>query len=260
MAEATKPPGATGGPAAASVAPGHQGNKPAANAAPVSALVSVPKFGGNRGGKKRADGLAPGSPEAKAADNAKDAERKRLEREEKRRLAQPPALPSALAPAPGATDPASGTQNPDATAAGLSAPSIQWHPDMLKEFTDEIVNAVEAHGVSRIAGAASEAGLPPDLVKNIRQDSHYPAGAKRGVQLATPQVACKWLNKAGVSAEYAAEVALVTSAAAIMVHQRKITSKLEELIEHYKRVQDKNAKAQANQNNPQAPQAPKANP
>jgi hypothetical protein len=53
------------------------GSNPAP-AAPVSAWQSIPKYGGHRGGhKRRKDGLCAGSPEAIAADRAKDADRKR---------------------------------------------------------------------------------------------------------------------------------------------------------------------------------------
>ena len=49
----------------------------APNAAPAnSALASVPRFGGLRGGRARNDGLKPGTPEAQAADRERDKQRK----------------------------------------------------------------------------------------------------------------------------------------------------------------------------------------
>src|SRR5258707_9089158 len=113
-----KPPGGPGSAAAQPVASGSAGNKPAAPPTAVSAAASAPLFGGNRGGKKRLDGLAPGSPEAIEADRKKDAERKRTRREAVQRVAEPPPLPSAGAPAPGANLAPGSGQSPDAGDSG----------------------------------------------------------------------------------------------------------------------------------------------
>src|SRR5215471_16133840 len=69
-----------------------------------------PLFGGNIGKKQRADGLKAGSPEAIAADKAKNAERMRRARAEKAAATPPPPLPAAggsvpPGPAPGASGP-----------------------------------------------------------------------------------------------------------------------------------------------------------
>ena len=56
-----------------------------------SAVVTVPKFGGLRGGKPRTDGLVPGSPEAAVADRDRDARRKR---ERRVKAPEPAPLPS----------------------------------------------------------------------------------------------------------------------------------------------------------------------
>lgn len=50
------------------------------NFAPPLLQSEVWRYGGLRGGRKRKDGLIPGSPQAAEADRAKDAERKRRAR------------------------------------------------------------------------------------------------------------------------------------------------------------------------------------
>jgi hypothetical protein len=101
---------------------------------------------------------------------------------------------------------------------------------MLKEFTDEIVNAAEDGRVMRFVTAAHQAQVPEPVLKEIAQDARFPAGFKKSVQIATPRVAAKWLNKAGISGEYADEVALVTALGAIMVQGRRLQAKLDELV------------------------------
>src|SRR5579862_2754249 len=90
----TPPPGAPGGPAPAPVGNGNPANKAGVAPVPTHAAASVPLYGGNRGGKKRRDGLVPGSPEALEADRKADRDRKQQERDSKRRLAPQPALPA----------------------------------------------------------------------------------------------------------------------------------------------------------------------
>src|SRR5439155_22316338 len=65
-----------------------------------SAVATVPRFGGLRGGKPRTDGLIPGSPEAAAADRERDARRKR-QRRDTVKPPEPAPLPSQAAPVAG---------------------------------------------------------------------------------------------------------------------------------------------------------------
>jgi hypothetical protein len=113
---------------------------------------------------------------------------------------------------------------------------------MLREFTDELIQALEDTRVSKFAGAASEAGLPKQIVTTIANDCRWPAGSKRVLQAATPRVACKYLNKSGVSAEWADEVALVTAAGSIVIQGRKLQNKIQELIDTWKAKQAENEK------------------
>lgn len=102
------------------VSPPQPGGKtPAAAAPPVAAAPavqpvvvaapaaqSVPLFGGHRGGgKKRADGLPAGSPEAIAADKEKNRLRMAQKRAETKVSPLPPALPGGGAPGQNAPTP-----------------------------------------------------------------------------------------------------------------------------------------------------------
>ena len=93
--ETTLPGRAENPPLAPPVAPVGPGASAAAAAASPAAKVTAPLFGGFRGGRKRKDGLAPGSPEAIEADREKDRVRKERQRS---RQVEPPALPAAGGP------------------------------------------------------------------------------------------------------------------------------------------------------------------
>jgi hypothetical protein len=122
---------------------------------------------------------------------------------------------------------------PGADAAG--PPPVPWQPEILKEFTDELIEAAEEGRMIRFATAAAEAKLPEKLVKEIVSDAHYPPVFKRGLKLSTPRVVAKALNKAGVSAEWADELSFASSLGAIWIQGRKLSAKLDKLIEASKR-------------------------
>src|SRR5579872_2301004 len=95
----TKPAGSTP-PSGAAQAVAGNGNAVALGpvATTPHASATAAKHGGLRGGKKRDDGLVPGSPEALEADKKKDAERKRKEREEAKRATDPAPIPPVGSP------------------------------------------------------------------------------------------------------------------------------------------------------------------
>jgi hypothetical protein len=194
-------------------------------------MASVPGFGGNRGGKKRADGLPPGSPQALEADRKKDRERKQAQRV----LAEPPPLPSA---GPGLANPAPAAPGGEVPGGGPAGPPpVPWEPQLVKEFTDELIEAAEAGRVEKFTGKARNAKIPERVVREIGTDSRFPASIKKSLQISTPRVAAKWLNKAGVSAEYADEVAFIGSLGALFIQGRKLSAKLDKLIELAKQPQ-----------------------
>lgn len=117
----------------------------------------------------------------------------------------------------------------------LEAPSVPWTPELVKEFTDEIISALEDHRQNTLSGLAKDGGLPEKIVKKIHDDSKYPAGSKRGLQMATPKVCARLMNKTGVSSEHADTLVLLGSMVMIWKQGRSLKADIQELIdEHYR--------------------------
>jgi hypothetical protein len=173
-----------------------------------------------------------------AADKEKHAERMRRARAREAAEKEPPPLPPATVGSP--------TAPPSVGVAGQPLPApdtpvLPWQPDMLREFTDPLIDVIEEARASKLVGKAREANLPAPLVKEIAADVRFPAGAKKTAQIATPKVAAKWLNKTGISAEYADELALCGAAVIILKQGAALSAKLDELIASAKAAEKKEA-------------------
>lgn len=252
MAEETKPAVGNGAPAGAPVAQVQPQSQPGANPRPVHAGASVPVYGGNRGGRKRTDGLAPGSPEAKEADRVKDAQRKR----ESRQPAQPAALPAASQGLAGASSPA-GTAQGSNSAVEISQPEILWRPEDLAEVVTEAIELSERASIKNNADLAQRAGLAADLVKQIAKDSQYVPAFKAVLLRASPKALAKTLNRIGISAAYSDETLSALAIGAIFVQQWRNRSNLEDLIESKQQKDKENAdKARAISQGTEAPGQP----
>jgi len=211
-----------------------------ASSASPGAGETAPLFGGFRGGRKRKDGLAPGSPEALAADREKDRLRKERQRD-RQRGPDPAPLPS-VAGAPAA---APGALGADPGLEG--APVLPWEAKMLEPLFEQLLPAVEELSVNQIASRATKARLPVEMVREIETDAKWSTPAKKALEIAGPQVAAKWLNKTGISAENQPEVVLGTAVASILAGHVLLLRRLDKLI----------AVANAPTARP-APEAPKA--
>ena len=85
------------------------------------------------------------------------------------------------------------------------------------------------------------------MVREIETDAKWSTPAKKALEIAGPQVAAKWLNKTGISAENQPEVVLGTAVASILAGHVLLLRRLDKLI----------AVANAPTARP-APEAPKA--
>lgn len=94
-----------------------------------------------------------------------------------------------------------------------------------------MIDAAEQGRQQKFASAAVESKLPEKVARELVRDAQYPASFKKTLKISTPRVAAKWLNKAGVSAEHADEAAFVLSLGAIFLQGRKLSAKLDKLIE-----------------------------
>lgn len=224
MEATTVRPGAAPGTGAVPAVAGGGNEKPAA-VAPVTphAAVTAAKHGGLAGGRKREDGLVPGSKEAKAADLKKDAERKKLARAAERKP-DPPAIPSASS----ATE-----AQPGAVAvvpgAGSGAP-VPWEAAKLKPLVARLVKTAESLAVKQISSTAAKANLPGPILKEIEDKAAWHDLAKEAINESAPAVAAKWLNRTGMSAEHQDELVLGTAILDVAASHVLLLKRIEELV------------------------------
>jgi len=188
----------------------------------------VPLFGGLRGGRPRTDGLVPGSPEAIAADRERDRVRKQNKRDAAGKIAEPPPLPSATTAVVHA--PQTPVAGEDAKPVGAPVSFVPWDHQTLKPLFDQLLPTIEDLNVQQLTSRAEKAKLPAEVVKEIGKDARWNSTSRKAVEIAAPQVAAKWLNKAGISAENQPEIVLGTAVVCIVTAQVKLLGRLDKLI------------------------------
>lgn len=198
-----------------------QGQLPIAAPSPAAGQ-SAPLFGGLRGGRKRKDGLTPGSPEALAADREKDRLRKEKQRDAKPK--DPAPLPSVAG-----TPQAPGDNLGPVPGIEAGAP-VPWDPNALRPLFEQLIPACEELAVSQITTRAAKAKLPREVIGDIEKEGRWSKPAKSALELAGPQLAAKWLNKTGISAENQPEVIFGTAVATIAVSHMRLIQRLDALI------------------------------
>lgn len=211
---------ATGNAAGATV-----GNDAAKNSAPAK----IP-FGGNVGKKVRADGLKPGSPEALAADRAKDAQRKRDERAAKAAATPPPPLPSRPAPPLAELE----NKTPAQIAAVDSvqiAPVDLWVADDLRQCSVEIVSLVESWRVISHTKRAIKGNLPPLVVDEIKKDAAFPPDTKKSLSNSSPATLAKMFNELNVPVSLKSIVTTAPALLYLIVRDLQTGSRIEKLIQ-----------------------------
>ena len=189
------------------------GNKPAAVNAPVAhpvavaaavaapAAQSVPLFGGHRGGgKKRADGLPAGSPQAIEADKAKDRERKNKANAAKKMAALPPALPGVVAPVQNAATPvaagASALPGPVAGVAAVAAPlHVTWSQKLLEKPARLLTKIADRVRCWSLMKKVRQCGLTPEQEKEIADDLKWKDEVVTDFNQALAECATVELNK-----------------------------------------------------------------
>lgn len=166
-----------------------------------------------------------------AADREKDRQRKAraaAAAKQSAALANPAPLPAAV---PGQAPPPAGGlgAGPGLPLGGGGGP-VPWEAGTLKPLFDQLLPAVEVLTVRAVIERADKARLPAAVVKEIERDAAWNEPAKKAIGVAAPQVAAKWLNKSGLSAENQPELVLGTAVAALIVHQNKVLARLDKLI------------------------------
>ena len=107
---------------------------------------------------------------------------------------------------------------------------MAWQPEMLKPLFEQLIPTVETMTVAQVTSRAEKARLPGALVKEIEENAAWNEAARKALELAGPQVAAKWMNKTGISAENQPEVVLGTAVAAIVASHVLLLRRLDKLI------------------------------
>lgn len=188
------------------------GHAPGAGA-PMGAEDLARAAGGHPTGRPRKDGLRSGSPEAAEADRERSRERKKKSRQAKRMEGDAAPLPS--------------LGDDGEPPVHLAAP-LPWDASLLAPVVGEILAALEAVSVRQLKErAAKVADAPSGFVATVEKDAEWNTVAKTALSSAVPQVAAKWLNRSGVSAENAPEVIAFTAMASIYLGHTMLLKKLE---------------------------------
>ena len=216
----------------------------ASGVAPVEIRAASPaKFGGNPSGRKLSVFKhPPGTPEGIEERRKADAERKKAEREASAKMVEPPPLPSAGTPLDRQSFAPAGGVGPVPVGSSPvpEAPPVLWQPDLLAGLVNQLLKSAEENRVARFVARCKQAGILGELLREIERDAHFPQAAVVLLKDSLPRLACKWLNKFGVSAEFRDELQCVTAILLIVKNDKATASRLDELLA-LKRAEDRKA-------------------
>ena len=203
---------------------------------------SVAAFGGLYGGRKRADGLVPGSPEAKKADLAKDAARKR---EARARLAEQtsPALPSSL-PGSGvvADSPAVPVaDNATPVPAAASGFVVPWSVRVLQKPARLITRVIDRLRQIHLFKKLDKAQLPEPVARELKKDLAWSEAAVNDFADALAECAAIELNKAQISSVNQHWINLGITGAELMASHFSLASRIDQLVLATKLANGQNA-------------------
>lgn len=130
-----------------------------------------------------------------------------------------------------------GTPPPSGVGAGPSVgprppgpdqgDSVQWDTATLKPLFEQLIPALEKADVESLKAKAKK--ISPDLVSMVERDGKWPEPSKVTLKTSGPQVAAKWLNRSGLKAENAPEVAFAIAAVSIITSRFILGSKLDQM-------------------------------
>jgi hypothetical protein len=107
---------------------------------------------------------------------------------------------------------------------------IPWDAKALEPIFAQLIPAAESFDVKGIADRAEKAHLPKELRAKIEADARWNPVARKGLEIACPQVSAKWLNYFGISAENAPEIVLITALTSIGVARLMLLRRIDRLI------------------------------
>lgn len=101
---------------------------------------------------------------------------------------------------------------------------------MVSGFVDQLLKAAEENRVARFAARCQRLKQFPKLFAEIELDPHFPKAAVALLKDSLPRLACKWLNKFGVSAEFRDELACVTAVLLIVKNDRATFARVDAVL------------------------------
>jgi hypothetical protein len=125
---------------------------------------------------------------------------------------------------PPATVPAVGSQPVPAPVPSVVVP---WTTDIVQPLFDEIIPLIEEADVESLKVRAAK--VDKCLVALVEKHGRWSPTGRACLIKAGPLVVCKWMNKFGVSSEYAPEIQLVGGIVAILTSRSMLISKLDEM-------------------------------
>ena len=186
-------------------------------------------FGGNVGKKQRADGLAPGSPEALQADRDADAKRKRDARAAARAAEPPAALPAVPPPA---VESLGSTPAPaaDALGTGAALPVAGWAAQDFRECAGELIELAESWRVDEHTKNALAGKLPAVVVEKIKGRASFPAGSKRSLRESSPETLARMFNALSVPTMFKPYVSAFPALVYIVVRDLQTGAEIKRLV------------------------------
>lgn len=123
-------------------------------------------------------------------------------------------------------------------APGVSPGPVPWTADIVRPGLALVVPAVEKLDVASLKAEASK--ISPAAAALVEKKGGWGDPQKTAVIESVAAVTCKWMNRFGVSSEYAPEVALIGSVGAIVTQRALLKSELAEMVAEIKKEKEKN--------------------
>lgn len=194
----------------------------------TSASSLAVKHGGNKGGRKREDGLVPGSPEALAADRKRDAERKKRERATVSEQRLPAPLPPVISPLDRPVQPGG-----DSLLAGAGiedASFLPWSGEMVTPAIIQSVALLQELEKGYVEKKLAAANIPVTEWNKILDMAKWPDLAVRGITKSGGDATARLLNYLGISSKYKDVLNFCPSLIFFVLDRMKFYKRLDELV------------------------------